>query len=87
MKRVCILCPVENIDDVRKTASSIFKYTTLTIEVSSNGEDPATYYYCYLQTSESGFNQLLSLQKYTIIEEVTSPKDFLSKWNLKIIIK
>ena len=85
MKKVCILCPIDNIDEVRQTASKIFNYDTLKIEVSPNGQQPATYYYCYLQTTEAGLNQLLALQKYTIIEEVISPKDFLAKYNLQII--
>lgn len=56
----------------------------LSIPVSPTGESPATHWFCFLSTEQSGYQKLKDAQSLTIIEE-SSPKDFLEKWNLKII--
>lgn len=56
----------------------------LSIPVSETGELSATHWFCFLNVTQEGYDQLLSIQEHSIIEE-GSPKEFLSKWNLKII--
>lgn len=56
----------------------------LSIPVSETGELPATHWFCFMNVTQEGYDQLLSIQEHSVIEE-GSPKEFLSKWNLKII--
>ena len=56
----------------------------LSIPVSETGELPATHWFCFINVDQTGYDKLLSVQEHSIIEE-NEPKEFLSKWNLKII--
>jgi hypothetical protein len=56
----------------------------LSIPVSETGELPASHWFCFLNVDKVGYDKLLSVQEHSVIEE-GSPKEFLSKWNLKII--
>jgi len=56
----------------------------LSIPVSETGQLPATHWFCFINVDQTGYDKLLSVQEYSIIEE-SGPKEFLSKWNLKII--
>jgi len=82
--KVCILCEEQYIDSAREQAKLIVKPNSLKIPVSETGELPATHYFCFMSVNQDGWNKLMSVQKYSIIEE--SDKDeFLNKYNLKII--
>lgn len=56
----------------------------LTIPVSETGELPATHWFCFLNVTETGYADLKRIQEHSVIEE-SGPKEFLEKWNLKII--
>jgi hypothetical protein len=56
----------------------------LSIPVSETGQLPATHWFCFINVDQVGYEKLLSVQEHSIIEE-NGPKEFLSKWNLKII--
>jgi hypothetical protein len=56
----------------------------LSIPVSETGQLPATHWFCFINVDQTGYDKLLSVQEHSVIEE-GSPKEFLSKWNLKII--
>jgi hypothetical protein len=56
----------------------------LRIPLSESGNLPATYWFCFMNTTEDGYSKLLTVQEHSIIEE-NNPKEFLEKWNLKII--
>ena len=60
------------------------EFQHLSIPVSETGKLPATHWFCFVNVSEDGYQKLLSIQEYSIIEE-SGPKEFLEKWNLKII--
>lgn len=84
MKRICILSTDENVFEARKIAKAITNGDVLTTPASEKGEQPATHWFCCLSTTDEGLETLLSLQKNSVIEEC-GPKEFLSKWKLKII--
>jgi hypothetical protein len=56
----------------------------LKIPVSYTGQLPATHWFCFINIDQKGYEEFLSIQEHSIIEE-GNPKEFLSKWNLKII--
>ena len=56
----------------------------LTIPVSETGELPATHWFCFLNVTNEGYEKIKSIQEHSVIEEM-APKEFLEKWNLKII--
>lgn len=56
----------------------------LSIPVSPTGELPATHWFCFMNVDQVGYEKVLSVQEHSVIEE-GAPKEFLSKWNLKII--
>ena len=79
--RVCILCEESKVDEVRK---KINRESILTKPCSSNGELPATHRFCCIATDEKGAQELMSKAEITTME-ISGPKEFLTKWNLKII--
>ncbi len=84
MKRICILSTDENVAKARKLAKSITNGEVLKTPVSEKGESPATHWFCCLSVTDEGFNEISKIQKNSVIEEI-GPKEFLSKWKLKII--
>lgn len=56
----------------------------LSIPLSQSGELPATHWFCFISTNEESLSKMRNNALYSIIEE-SSPKEFLEKWNLKII--
>lgn len=84
MKRICILSTDENVKEARKKAGSIANGDVLKTPVSEKGENPATHWFCCLSVTDEGFDEIVKLKKNSIIEE-SGPKEFLSKWKLKII--
>jgi hypothetical protein len=84
---ICILSTVENVEAVRekaKTLPNFAKHIAVTIPVSSDGELPPTHYFCTFNTTQETCDQIMALQKLSVIE-TGKPKEFLSSRNLKII--
>lgn len=79
--RVCILCEEARVDEVRKKMN---REEILNIPCSESGELPATHRFCCMSKDEKGAKELLDKAEITIME-ISGPKEFLSKWNLKII--
>lgn len=79
--RICILCEESRVQEARKKMK---RDNILTIPCSESGEFPATHRFCSISTDELGAQELLSQAEITTIE-VSGPKEFLTKWNLKII--
>jgi hypothetical protein len=82
MKKLCILCSV---GDVEKVRSKMKRSNILHIGVSPSGENPATYMFCNMFTTDEKTQRLMDLREYTIMEEVDDVNDFLNKKGLKII--
>jgi hypothetical protein len=57
----------------------------LKVPCSESGEAPATHRFCCVATDEKGAEELLKKAELTTMEVFMSPKEFLAKWNLKII--
>lgn len=82
--KICILCEDSKVETVRKTAEPIMGKNTLKIRTSSTGVEPATHWFCFLTVTQVGYDKLLSIKEHSIMEE-SSPKEFLEKWELRII--
>jgi len=87
MVNICILCEESKVQQVK---DKLGKDNILKIEVSENGQKPGTHYFCSMMVSEEKAQrlfdkqELLDNQELTIME-LSKAKDFLEKWNLKII--
>jgi hypothetical protein len=79
--RVCILCEESKVSQVREKMKN---QNILTIGCSESGELPATHRFCCIATDEKGAQNLLSKAEITIME-ISGPKEFLQKHNLKLI--
>lgn len=79
--RVCILCEESRVDEVRKKMK---RDNILRINCSETGQLPVTHRFCFIATDEKGAQELLNQAEITTME-VSGPKEFLNKWNLKII--
>jgi hypothetical protein len=58
--------------------------THLSIPLSESGEGLATHWFCFLSCDDSTHQRIFNNKLYSHVEE-SSPKEFLEKWNLKII--
>jgi hypothetical protein len=81
MVNICILCEESKVQQVK---DKLGKDNILKIEVSETGQKPATHYFCTMVVSEEKSQRLFDKQELTIME-LSKAKDFLEKWNLKII--
>lgn len=81
MVNICILCEESKVQQVK---DKLGKDNILKIEVSETGQKPATHLFCSMVVSEEKAQRLLSKQELTTME-LSKAKDFLEKWNLKII--
>lgn len=79
--RVCILCEESKVEQVREKMK---RNNILTVPCSESGQIPATHRFCCIATDEKGSQELLSKAEITTME-ISGPKEFLTKWNLKII--
>jgi hypothetical protein len=79
--RVCILCEESKVEQVREKMK---RNNILTVPCSESGQIPATHRFCCIATDEKGAQELLSKAEITTME-ISGPKEFLTKWNLKII--
>lgn len=57
----------------------------LKIPVSPTGQPPATHWFCSMAGEESKMMAIYTKQKLSIMELNIGPKEFLNKWNLKLI--
>ena len=81
--RICIMCEDTKIKKVRKDMKN---ENILNIPLSTSGELPATHWFCCLATDQDRCDRLLKSADQTTME-ISEPKEFLEKWNLKIIGK
>ena len=79
--RVCILCEESKVEQVREKMG---RKNILIAACSENGEFPVTHRFCCIATDEKGAQELLDNAEITTME-ISGPKEFLTKWNLKII--
>jgi hypothetical protein len=79
--RVCILCEEEKVSQVREKMKN---ENILNILCSETGQLPSTHRFCSIATDEKGAKDMLDRAEITTIE-ISGPKEFLAKWNLKII--
>lgn len=79
--RVCILCEESKVAQVREKMK---RENILKIPLSENGQLPATHRFCCIATDEKKAQELLSKAEITIME-ISEPKEFLAKHNLKYI--
>ncbi len=79
--RICILCDASRIEEARQKEGN---NKILTIELSQSGEKPATHYFCTMVVDQKKADKLMAKKEFTTME-ISEPKDFLEKHNLKII--
>lgn len=80
--RINILTEDSKVAQVRE---EIGQENALKIPVSETGELPATHWFCTMAGEESKMNAIYAKKKVSIMELNIGPKEFLNKWNLKII--
>lgn len=79
--RVNILCEEARLLEVREKMKN---NKILKTPCSESGELPATHYYCCIATTETEAHKMMESAEITTME-ISGPKEFLTKWNLKII--
>jgi hypothetical protein len=79
--RICILCDASRIEEARQKEGN---NKILTIELSQSGEKPATHYFCTMVVDQKKADKLMARKEFTTME-IAEPKDFLEKYNLKMI--
>ncbi len=90
--KLCILCPDENVGASRQKSKIIFPKNSAAVEshlsigVSASGVEPATHWFCFMNTTQDVYDRLLDLNEFSTIE-LSGPKEFLDKWELKVIRK
>lgn len=57
----------------------------LTLPCSETGKEPATHWFCNIAGDEKKIMSIYAKKKLSTMELNTGPKEFLEKWNLKII--
>ncbi len=80
--RICILCEDNKVEQVRIKMKN---KTLLTMGLSESGNLPATHWFCCLVVTQDRADKLLESAELTHME-ISEPKEFLEKWNLKIIM-
>ncbi len=82
MKKLCILCEVDNVDKVK---SKLRRDNILHIGVSPSGQNPATHMFCKMFTTDEKTKRLMDIREYTVMEEVDDVSEFLKEKGLRII--
>jgi len=54
----------------------------LGVPLSETGSSPATHWFCFMNCTDEAYDKFVSIQEHSIIED-SSPKDFLTKYNLQ----
>jgi len=73
-----------SIKDIKTKEIHTYPINYIGIPVSESGSLPATHWFCFLNTDDETYNKIVAICKYSTIESC-GPKQFLEKWNLKII--
>jgi hypothetical protein len=85
---ICILATTENVEAVRVKARELPNFADspniLTLPVSSDGERPATHWFCTFKVSEGFYEQLMAIRELSEME-LAEPRKFLRERNLKLI--
>ena len=79
--RICILCDASKVEEARQKQDN---NNILKIELSPSGQKPATHYFCTMVVDQKKADKLMAKREFTTME-ISEPKDFLEKYNLKII--
>lgn len=79
--RICILCEEEKVSQAREKMKND---RILTVPCSTTGELPSTHRFCCLAVTEHKANEMLTTAEITTME-ISGPKEFLDKHNLKMI--
>ena len=79
--RINILCEDDKVEQAREKFNS---KNILKIPLSETGNKPATHWFCCMAVTEEKANELMAKKDLTEME-ISKPKEFLEKWNLKII--
>jgi hypothetical protein len=79
--RINILCEDSKVEQAR---TNFGDKNILTIPLSESGQKPATHWYCVMVVTQEKADELMAKKQLTEME-ISSPKDFLQKWNLRII--
>jgi hypothetical protein len=79
--RINILCEDAKVAQAREKFNS---KTILTMPLSETGEKPATHWFCSMSVTQQKADELMAKKELTEME-ISAPKEFLAKWNLKII--
>ncbi len=80
--RLNILAEDSKVEQIRKDFGND---RVLKLPCSETGQEPATHWYCNIAGDEKKIMDIYSKKKLSIMELNTGPKEFLEKWNLKII--
>lgn len=80
--RINILTEDSKVEQVRE---AWVNKDIMKIPVSPTGEMPATHWFCTMAGEEEKMNGILAKQNLSIMESNIGPKEFLEKWNLKVI--
>jgi hypothetical protein len=79
--RICILCEESKVLQVREKMKND---NILKIDLSQNGQLPASHKFCVIAVPNELANKMINEAELTVIEAL-EPKEFLEKWDLKII--
>jgi hypothetical protein len=80
--RICILTEDSKVEQVRE---GWITKDVLKVPVSPTGQNPATHWFCSMAGEESKMMEIYNKRNLSIMELDISPREFLNKWNLKII--
>jgi hypothetical protein len=79
--RINILCEDSKVELAREKSNN---KNILKIPLSETGNKPATHWFCCMAVTQEKADKLMAGKEFTEME-ISSPKEFLEKWNLKII--
>lgn len=80
--RLNILTEDSKVEQVRE---AWINKNVMKIPVSETGELPATHWFCSMAGEESKMMEIYNKKNLSVMELDLGPKEFLTKWNLKII--
>ena len=85
LKNICILCPIDKIDEVRKLAYGVFGSNTFRTSVGPD-KNTCTHMMCHMKVTEEMFVNLISKQNLTEMSEML-PDVFLASKGLVVCNK
>jgi len=80
--RINILTENDKVEQVRE---AWVNKNVMKIPCSATGEEPTTHWFCTMAGSEELMMSIYNKKNLSIMELEIGPKEFLNKWNLKII--